>query len=103
METKDIFGNEAKTEVKTAKSADVKKTTTRKTPAKAAAKETVKETKKEAAKTVETVKKAADAPESLLSRMTGGVHLHTLRCPDKDTFARIRDALEQQGLLYRKE
>ena len=54
METKDIFGNEAKTEVKTAKSADVKKTTTRKTPAKAAAKETVKETKKEAAKTVET-------------------------------------------------
>ena len=40
METKDIFGNEAKTEVKTAKSADVKKTTTRKTPAKAAAKET---------------------------------------------------------------
>ena len=25
METKDIFGNEAKTEVKTAKSADVKK------------------------------------------------------------------------------
>ena len=28
METKDIFGNEAKTEVKTAKSADVKKTTT---------------------------------------------------------------------------
>ena len=34
METKDIFGNEAKTEVKTAKSADVKKTTTRKTPAK---------------------------------------------------------------------
>ena len=33
METKDIFGNEAKTEVKTAKSAGVKKTTTRMTPA----------------------------------------------------------------------
>ena len=49
------------------------------------------------------IRQAADAPESLLSRMTGGVHLHTLRCPDKDTFARIRDALEQQGLLYRKE
>ena len=45
------------------------------------------------------IRQAADAPESLLSRMTGGVHLHTLRCPDKDTFARIRDALEQQGLL----
>ena len=38
-----------------------------------------------------------------LSQLTGGVHLHTLRCPDKDTFARIRAALEQQGLLYRKE
>ena len=49
------------------------------------------------------IRQAADAPESLLSRMTGGVHLHTLRCPDKDTFARICDALEQQGLLYRKE
>ena len=49
------------------------------------------------------IRQAADAPESLLSRMTGGVHLHTLRCPDKDTFARIHDALEQQGLLYRKE
>ena len=49
------------------------------------------------------IRQAADAPESLLSRMTGGVHLHTLRCPDKDTFARIHAALEQQGLLYRKE
>ena len=49
------------------------------------------------------IRQAADAPESILSRMTGGVHLHTLRCPDKDTFARIRTALEQQGLLYCKE
>ena len=49
------------------------------------------------------IRQAAAPPERLLSRMTGGVHLHTLRCPDKDTFARIRDALEQQGLLYRKE
>ena len=49
------------------------------------------------------IRQAADAPESLLSRMTGGVQLHTLRCPDKDTFARICAALEQQGLLYRKE
>ena len=49
------------------------------------------------------ITQAANTPECLLSRMTGGVHLHTLRCPDKDTFARIRNALEQQGLLYRKE
>ena len=43
------------------------------------------------------------APESLLSRMTGGVHLHTVRGPDADSLARIEKALEQQGILYRKE
>lgn len=65
METKDIFGNEAKTEVKTAKSADVKKTTTRKTPAKAAAKKVEAEVKATAksveaeVKTAVTAKKAA--------------------------------------------
>ena len=42
-------------------------------------------------------------PDCLLSRMTGGVHLHTLRCPDRQSFERIRDQLEKQGLLYRKE
>ena len=49
------------------------------------------------------IRQAEEAPESLLSRMTGGVHLHTLRCPDADTFARIRTALDLQGLLYRRE
>ena len=42
-------------------------------------------------------------PDCLLSRMTGGAHLHTLRCPDRQSFERIRDQLESQGLLYRKE
>lgn len=64
METKDIFGNEAKTEVKTAKSADVKKTTTRKTPAKAVAKETVKETKEAAKKVEADVKATAKSVEA---------------------------------------
>ena len=41
--------------------------------------------------------------ESLLSRMTGGVHLHTLHCPDADSFERIRQALDEKGILYRKE
>ena len=49
------------------------------------------------------IQQANDNPECLLSRMTGGVHLHTLRCPDEETFARIRTALDAQGLLYRKE
>ena len=46
---------------------------------------------------------ARSAPESLLSRMTGGVHLHTLHCPDADSFERIRQALGEKGILYRKE
>ena len=49
------------------------------------------------------IRQAKETPESLLSRMTGGVHLHTLRCPDKATFDRIRAALDAQELLYRKE
>ena len=35
--------------------------------------------------------------------LTGGVHLHTLRCPDEATFARVKAALEAHGLLYQKE
>ena len=49
------------------------------------------------------IRQAADTPEGLLSRMTGGVHLHTLRCPDKEAFERVRDALDSKGMLYRKE
>lgn len=49
------------------------------------------------------MREAAAAPESLLSRMTGGVHLHTLRCPDEQAFKRIAAQLEQQGILYRRE
>ena len=32
---------------------------------------------------------ARSAPESLLSRMTGGVHLHTLSCPTEEAFRRM--------------
>ena len=49
------------------------------------------------------IQQAKDTPEALLSRMTGGVHLHTLHCPDAGSFARIRQALEEKGILYRKE
>ena len=49
------------------------------------------------------IRQAADAPESLLSRMTGGVHLHTLSCPTPEAFRRIEAALDAKGLLYKKE
>ena len=35
--------------------------------------------------------------------MTGGVHLHTIRCPDEAAFRRIEDALQAAGVLYEKE
>ena len=43
------------------------------------------------------ITQAANTPECLLSRMTGGVHLHTLRCPDEETFQRIEAALREKG------
>ena len=35
-----------------------------------------------------------------LSALTGGVHLHTLSCPDNECFERTRSQLEREGLLY---
>ena len=46
------------------------------------------------------ITQATNTPECLLSRMTGGVHLHTLRCPDEETFQRIEAALREKGILY---
>lgn len=34
-----------------------------------------------------------------LSRLTDGIHLHTLSCPDEAAFARVKDALRAQGVL----
>ena len=34
-----------------------------------------------------------------LSDLTGGIHLHTLSCPDEDAFRRVRDVLRELGVL----
>ena len=34
-----------------------------------------------------------------LSRLTDGIHLHTLSCPDEAAFARVKDALHALGVL----
>lgn len=34
-----------------------------------------------------------------LSDLTGGIHLHTLSCPDEEAFVRVREALHQLGVL----
>lgn len=39
---------------------------------------------------------------TLLCSLTDGVHLHTLRCPDADSYRRILTALRDQGILYTK-
>ena len=49
------------------------------------------------------VRQAESSPASLLSRMTGGVHLHTIRCADEAAFRRIEAALAEAGVLYQKE
>ena len=45
------------------------------------------------------MQQAGSTPECLLSRMTGGVHLHTLRCPDEAAYDRACAALKAAGLL----
>ena len=39
----------------------------------------------------------------LLSQLTDGIHLHTIRCKDDDTYQRIYAALFQKGLLLSRE
>ena len=36
-----------------------------------------------------------------LSDLTGGIHLHTLRCPSEDAFARVRAQLDEAGFLLK--
>lgn len=35
-----------------------------------------------------------------LSTLTGGIHLHTISCPDYECFERTKAELEREGLLY---
>ena len=41
-----------------------------------------------------------DAPP--LSSLTGGVHLHTLLCPDEDAYQRVCSQLEKENLLFKE-
>lgn len=43
------------------------------------------------------IQQAKDTPEALLSRMTGGVHLHTLHCPDAGSFERIKKSWKKKA------
>ncbi len=45
------------------------------------------------------VKTLAASEASPLSLLTGGIHLHTLRCPDRACFERVTAALKEAGIL----
>ncbi len=46
------------------------------------------------------IEKMSDDAASPLSMLTGGVHLHTLACPDAECFERTKAQLAEAGLLY---
>ncbi len=46
------------------------------------------------------LKKAETQAQSLLSNLTGGVHLHTIRCDNEEIAGRISQALREKGILY---
>ena len=49
----------------------------------------------------EFLRRVAQEGAQPLSALTGGVHLHTIRCPDQATLDRVIAALDREGLLYR--
>lgn len=49
----------------------------------------------------EFIRKVGENAAQPLSALTGGVHLHTLRCPGEDAFRRAAAALEEAGFLAR--
>ncbi len=48
---------------------------------------------------IRSVSKSSAKP---LSDLTGGIHLHTLRCPSEAAFQRVRTQLDQAGFLLKE-
>ena len=49
----------------------------------------------------EFIRKVEENAARPLSALTGGIHLHTLRCPDQETLDRVTAELERAGFLAR--
>jgi transcriptional regulator of NAD metabolism len=49
------------------------------------------------------VKKLAKNESLPLCNLTGGVHLHTILCPDEDAYRRVLKQLKEKGFLFEKE
>ena len=46
------------------------------------------------------VQRMADSHAQPISALTGGVHLHTLSCPNEAVFAHLKATLADMGMLY---
>lgn len=49
------------------------------------------------------IKKVNNNQAKPLSQLTDGLHLHTIQCPNEDTYQRIVSALDGKGYLFKKE
>jgi transcriptional regulator of NAD metabolism len=48
--------------------------------------------------------KKVERSEALpLCNLTGGVHLHTIICPDENAYQRVLDQLKEKGFLFEKD
>lgn len=45
------------------------------------------------------IQKVVENGAKPLSDLTGGIHLHTLRCPDEGAYRRVTEALQEAGIL----
>ena len=48
----------------------------------------------------EFISKVAQSDAAPLSDLTGGIHLHTIFCPDDDTYRRVLEKLRENGFLF---
>jgi transcriptional regulator of NAD metabolism len=46
------------------------------------------------------LKRLKESQVQPLSRLTGGIHLHTIQCKDDQTFSRIKQALKKENILF---
>lgn len=49
------------------------------------------------------LKSCENTSSKLLTELTGGIHLHTVTCKDKATFAKIHAELNKIGIIYNEE
>ncbi len=48
------------------------------------------------------IRRCQEADALPLSRLTDGIHLHTLSCPDEASLERVRESLRKLGILFER-